>query len=176
MRTLFLTSVLFASIHAQSEEARFGAVNLGFALSKSVAGVSYAWGPNEVNLGLKSNPVEFWARHTLVQPGLTLNRKLGPQDIYLSVTYAPIYLNLRQGAGPVEIVAREGRSNFIGEPQYWEHGWNSGELFLGLGKTFQFTHWGFHLDANLITPATPDVGQAWAYWLWAGVSYRFRLE
>lgn len=68
------------------------------------------------------------------------------------------------------------RDPIVGKIVFWENGWNSGEVFVGGGKTFQGEHWGFAVDANLITPATIDIGKSWSYWVGLGVSWRMHLD
>jgi hypothetical protein len=68
-----------------------------------------------------------------------------------------------------------GSGGYTAEPIHLK-GWSAGTFFLGGGKSFQFTHWGIHLDAGFVTPADADIARAWGYWLGAGASYRFKLD
>ena len=158
-------------LHAEKNVA----VNLGFTLSKSVVGLSYVCESNEINVGLKSHPLGFLGDLKFIQPGLTFNRAIHKSGIYGSVSYAPVFVTLPSNHW-VTYHSRVGRANFIGSPALWKDGWNLGELFFGLGKTFQFENWGLHVDGNMITPVTSDITKAWGYWIGAGASYRFNLD
>ena len=175
MRFVFLPALaLLASFSASAEKERFIELNLGLSASKSVLGVSYTSGKNQVNVGLKQfwlqSPGENWSG--FFQPGISYNRYLTSNGFYATATFAPYYS--RDHLYSMRFVGPD--SNDYAFDSHFKKGWHMGDLFLGAGKSFQFTHWGIHVDGGFVTPADADIARAWGYWLGAGASYRFKLD
>jgi hypothetical protein len=151
-------------------------INTGLILSKSTFGISYTDGKSELNFGMKSHPLDLDpSSNQIFQPGITINRYLGTSGFYGSLTYAPVLINIEE-FNDFDVHGVSKREPIFGHRYFMKDGWNSGEVFFGLGKSFQFIHWGIHLDGNLISPATGKFGQSWFYQLGAGFSYRFNLD
>jgi hypothetical protein len=165
--------LLYTPIHADKSVG----FNVGIMASKSTLGISYLNGQNEVNVGLKNRPAYmFRSSGMYFQPGLTFNRYLGRSGFYGSLTYAPIYAKMKHWDYLSGDLAYSIQEPIVGDDYWIKEGWNSGEIFFGLGKSFQFTHWGIHFDGNLISPVTSQLGQTWFYQVGAGLSYRFNLD
>jgi hypothetical protein len=148
--------------------------NVGLMISKSALGVSLGSGSNEINIGLKSSPLDLFAtRDFIVQPGITYNRLLHSSGFYGSVTYAPVYVKMDQ-RGSMTSVGLATRTPIIGPYHFMTDGWNAGELFFGIGKGTQLKNWGINVDGNIITPAVSGFMHSWFYQLGLGVSYRFQ--
>ena len=144
-----ILSLALISLPVAVSAEKYIDLNLGLAPSKSMLGVSYAQDLNEVNVGIKSFAFGNSGEYAL-QPGVSYNRYLKPGGFYGTATYLPVTFS--------------------------QEGVEAGSILAGIGKSFQFTSWGIHLDANLATPLTGEFAQAWGYWIGAGVSYRFKLD
>ena len=167
-KTVF--GILILSLFAFTHADKYLSLNFGLAPSKSILGLSYRTGANEINVGLKG----FWVRSSgdyELQPGITYNRYF-LKGIYGGFTYVPLYRDEYVTYG-----------TFVGpEPTDYafetvhEKGWTRGLIFLAVGKTFQFTSWGINIDGGLATPVTSDFARTWGYKIGAGASYRFKLD
>lgn len=166
--TKFLFSSIFLALPAKAESSLD--LNFGLAPTKSVLGVSFTSGYDQLNVGVKGFVIG--SRGYLIQPGVTYNRYFTMKGFYGSLTYAPIYRN--------EEVSRFRRTGpNVGDYEFETlhvTGWEAGTAFLGAGKSFQFTRWGLHVDGGFVTPADAEVAQRWGYWIGAGASYRFKLD
>lgn len=178
VKFLLLSSLFFSSFFlAIPQAAPFGNLDLhfGFSPSKSSLGIGFGDETRDLNAGLKNQPVEWFAtRDVILQPGVSYNHRI-PWGLYASATYAPVFVRFGD-EGPRGFLRLSRRTPLIGNDYWLKDGWNAGEFFIGLGKTFQFNRFGIVVDGNLITPVTGDLAQSWAYWLGAGVSYRFTLD
>jgi hypothetical protein len=143
-----LISCLFAAALAENHLA----LNVGLSAPKSLLGLSYASGMNEINAGLKGFRISGSGDYEIL-PGITYNRYFTGNGFYGSLTYSPGYRNEDQ-----------------------DEGWNAGKFFLGAGKTFQWPSWGLNVDAGLSTAATDDFARALGFWFGGGASWRFRLD
>ena len=163
-----LLAIALLSLPAAAERSLD--IHLGIAPSKSLLGLGYTQGQNEFNVGL--NGIVIGSRGYWVMPRLGYNRYFTNNGFYGSVVYAPEYRNedasaLRfTGPGPNDYVIERWRIK----------GWEPGLIFIGGGKSFQFTHWGIHVDAHGVTPAGHDFAKAWGYSIGVGGSYRFKLD
>jgi len=136
-------------------------------MSKSIFGLSYRDGNNEFNGGFRG--LAYSSRNGFVaEPGLSYNRYLTRNGFYAFVGYSLLYLNRDQ----TELVFNETGHRY--ETTY-EKGWHSDLLFTGIGKSFQFTRWGLHADAGIMTTADSDIGKRWGWSIGGAASYRFKL-
>lgn len=145
-------------------------VNIGLSASKSLLGVSYTSGKNQVNVGLRG--FAYSGRDGVyLQPGLSYNRYLTQNGFYAWVAYVAEYRSSdseRLAWDPVN-------GNYVRQVEE-SKGWYPGFALTGLGKSWQFSHWGLHLDAGVGTPADRQVGRKWGPYLGGAVSYRFHLD
>jgi hypothetical protein len=148
-------------------------ISTGLTVSKSILGIGHSRDRNEINAGLKSFSFSSNGEY-LLAPGVSYNRALTASGFFATVTYAPLYYK----PGVAGQAASRPPAFGGGQPDI-KKGWNAGEVYFGLGKTFRFSpqgSWGLDTDANLYTPADKAFLRAWYYRLGAGVSYRFRLD
>ena len=164
---IFLGLSTSTSIHAEE----YLSLNAGLSVSKSILGVSYTRGQNELNIGLKGFVVSNSGEYVL-QPGLTYNRYFTSNGWYGSIGYAPEYRN------EDVLIAK-----YLSPGTYTYHfkrekGWTAGGVLLGMGKNFQFTTWGVNLDGGLAVPLNrSELNQTpLSLWVGAGISYRFKLD
>lgn len=144
-------------------------VNFGLSASKSVLGVSYTSGKNQVNVGLRG--FAYSGRDGVyLQPGLSYNRYLTENGFYAWVAYVAEYHSQDS-----EELVRDPVTGSLGYAAVESKGWHPGFALTGLGKSWQFYRWGLHLDAGLSTPADARVGRTWGPYLGGAVSYRFHL-
>ena len=143
-------------------------INVGLTPSKSILGLSYTNGMNQINAGLHG-----FAYHSsdggYLMPGMAYNRYLTASGFYTTVNYNFLYVDQVSRSfvfnnGNIEVETSK------------QKGWLSGTLGAGLGKSFQFTRWGLHVDGGLATLANSQFAQAWGWWLSGAASYRFRLD
>ncbi len=170
VKVWFVAMFLISDLSAQ----HYIETNVGLIPSKSSLGISVGAGSNEINVGLKGNPLDLFAtRDFIAQPGITYNRLLHSSGIYGSFTYAPVYVKMDQ-SGSMTSVGVASRDPVVGSYYFMEDGWNAGEVFVGLGKSTQFGSWAVNVDGNVITPAKDGFVRSWFYQFGLGVSYRFR--
>lgn len=137
-------------------------LNLGLSASKSVLGVSYTDGMNQLNVGLRG--LGYSSRDGLfVAPGLAYNRYLTQNGFYATAGYTAFYYGGGDNGTP-------------GLDDDREEGWEAGMLLTGFGKSFQFSRWGLHADAGLATPVSGDFARSWGLWFGGAVSWRFHLD
>lgn len=142
-------------------------LNMGFTASKSILGLSYTHDTHQIAGGLHGfsfSSREGWH----VTSGIAYNRYLTASGFYATAIYSFSYVDLRNES----LVPADVGWTYVTDP---ERGWVSEELMVGIGKSFQFTRWGLHLDGGLSTPATSRISRAWGWWFGAGASRRFRL-
>lgn len=163
----FVGVFCFTTTHAQ----RSIDLNFGFATSKSNLGLSYAWERSEVNVGIKGFAWASRGGFTAIQPGITYLHRLTANNVYASVGYIASYSRTQYS----EWVFDSTTATWTRLGTREVRGWDPSSLSVGLGKSFQFTRWGIHLDVNAYTPFDREFGRAWGYSLGAGGSYRFRL-
>ena len=144
---IFFTGLFVSCLTTRAGAEDYAALHFGLSASKSILGLSYSSGRNEVNAGLKGFAFTNSGDYA-VRPGLTYNRTFTENGWYGGLGYAPEYRD----------------------------GWDTGDFMLGLGKSFQWPSWGLNVDANLLTAADGEFARTWGYWLGAGASYRFKLE
>jgi len=170
-KPLFLLAFFSALLSVPAWAERSVDLHLGVAPSKSLLGIAYAQDRNEFNAGLNGLWVNS-SRGYWMMPRLGYNRYFTDNGFYASLVYAPEYRNeevtyfQRTGPGPGDYILLKER----------EKGWEPGVLFLGGGKSWQFTRWGIHVDAHGVTPADRDIARAWGYSIGVGGSYRFKLD
>jgi hypothetical protein len=178
MKHTVFKSVLFACFFAAGSHAlssRHLDLHFGLSPSKSTLGIGIGDDLRELNAGLKNQPLEWFAtRDVILQPGISYNHRI-PGGFQASATYAPVFVRFGEN-GPYDVFALSRRKSLIGDDYWLKDGWNAGEIFIGLGRTFQFDRFGIIVDGNLITPATEDLARSWAYWIGFGISYRLRLD
>lgn len=144
-------------------------VNFGLSASKSVLGVSYTSGKNQVNVGLRG--FAYSGRDGVyLQPGLSYNRYLTENGFYAWVAYIAEYRS-----GDSEGLAWDPVNGTFVHHVVESKGWHPGFALAGAGKSWQFSHWGLHLDAGVGTPADAQVGRKWGPYLGGAVSYRVHL-
>jgi hypothetical protein len=167
---LFLWLVLSASVAAAESSVD---LNFGLSPSKSILGVSYTNGRNQFNGGLRG--IAYSSRDGFfLQPGIAYNRYLTDNGFYVTAIYTLVYLGS-------DLTERNFHPNgqgglFADDEILYRKGWYSDLLMAGLGKSFQFTHWGLHIDTGIGTPANSKFGEIWGLWIGGGVSYRFKLD
>jgi hypothetical protein len=143
--------------------------NFGLSASKSILGFSFTTGKNQFNTGLRG--LAYSGRDGyLVQPGFAYNRYITENGIYTSLIYVATY----QSQNVQELVYNSETGSFSYQLAE-QKGWDPGVLMAGLGKSWQYTHWGLHADAGIVTNAYSDFGTAWGFYLGGGLSYRFHL-
>jgi hypothetical protein len=153
LRSLRLVPVLAIISLTSASSQKSLDLNLGLSVSKSVLGAAYTDGMNQFNAGLYGFS---YASRTgwFLEPGIAYNRYLTRNGFYVTSAYTFRYRDMKDE----------------------NKGWESGLFLTGLGKSFQFTHWGLHADAGLSTPATADFARRWGWWFGGAVSYRFHLN
>ncbi len=160
-----LCVISLSSTHAQQSID----LNFGLSASKSVLGVSYTSGKNQVNIGLRG--FAYSGRDgVFLQPGLSYNRYLAESGFYAWVAYIAEYQS-----DDIEGFVRDPVTGTIGYQVVERKGWYPGFALTGLGKSWQFTRWGLHADAGLSTPADSRFATKVGLYLGGGASYRFRL-
>jgi hypothetical protein len=168
---LLFFSLLLASI--VSAEDKSIDLNFGLSASKSVLGLSYTNGRNQFNGGLRG--IAYSGRDGFfLQPGIAYNRYLTDNGFYATAIYTLVYW----GNDITDFnVQSDGQGGYVvNEYVVYGKGWHSDLLMAGLGKSFQFQHWGIHLDAGLSTAANSKFGEVFGLWLGGGFSYRFHLD
>jgi hypothetical protein len=166
--TLLLLSLLVSTSVSAAESSID--VNFGLSASKSVLGLSYTNGRNQLNAGLRG--FAYNSRDgLLLQPGIAYNRYLTENGFYAAAIYLAKYYSQ-----DVKEYSFWNIANGIEPETEVEKGWHSDLIMAGLGKSFQFTHWGIHLDGGVATNADSNFGTAWGLWFGGGFSYRFRLD
>jgi hypothetical protein len=158
---------------SQASSSRHLDLHVGLSPSKSSLGIGIGDEIREFTVGLKNQPLEWFAtRDVILQPGISYNHHI-TWGFYASATYAPVFVRFGE-EGPYDLLTLSRRNPLAGEDYWLKDGWNAGEIFVGLGRTFRFNRFGITLDGNLISPATEDLARSWSYWIGLGISYRFR--
>lgn len=144
-------------------------LNFGLSASKSLLGVSYTSGRNQLNIGLRGfaySSRDGWH----LQPGVSFNRYITENGLYAWLAYVPEYRSQ-----DVEALVGYGSGSGFQYLVVEEKGWHPGYALAGVGKSWQFTRWGLHLDAGLTTYAGSDFGRGVGLYLGGAASYRFHL-
>jgi hypothetical protein len=172
MKPLLLAMTLFCALSIHAEESSVD-LNLGLSASKSVLGLSYNNGRNQINVGLRG--ISYSGRDGFfLQPGIAYNRYLTDNGFYATAIYTLVYWG--NDVTNFNFQSNGQGGYVVNEYVVYEKGWHSDLLMAGLGKSFQFTHWGIHLDAGLSTAANSEFGKVLGLWLGGGFSYRFHLD
>ena len=145
-------------------------INLGFGFSKPFLSGFYSWDRNQINAGTGLFAATFDRGVYIAQPSITYNRYLTAKGLYASVgvlaTYqTDSYTEVREQAGLPDTTWSTLKTK---RPD-----WATPILLTGLGKNFQFTHWGIHIDASFGTELGKNFGNKIEPWVGAGLSYRF---
>jgi hypothetical protein len=145
-------------------------LNFGFSAAKSALGFSYNHGRNQFTLGFHG--LAYSTRDGyFFQPGVAYNRYFTKNGFFGSVGLVTTYHNRDIWQVDFSDTINPGRHVVTDEK-----GWETGIIFTGLGKSWQFHHWGLHVDAGLATTADEDFAREWGYYLGGAVSYRFHLN
>ena len=167
--TLILTPGLSFSIETKKVDQSID-LNFGLSMPKSVLGLSYNYGRNQFNLGLRG--LAYSTREGyFFQPGVAYNRYFTKNGFFGSVGLVTTYHNRDLWEIDFSDTTHLGR-HIVTDKK----GWKAGLLFTGLGKSWQFHHWGLHADAGLATYANEDFARSWDYYLGGSASYRFHLN
>ena len=172
-RILFLLGLLVGAPFADEYQGRHAGINFGIGLSRPILSGFYYWDRNQVNLGTNLTLYTFEEGVLFAQPSLTYNRYLTSSGIYASLGLITNYIadqdeEVRVQGSPPDTTWHY---RTIDEPD-----WVSPLMIAGIGKNFQWTRWGMHLDANLITPFGKEFIRTWFPWIGIGASYRFKLD
>ena len=173
---LFISSLFILAVFVAPRAEKYVSLNVGPSPSKSVLGVSYTQGLNEINLGLKGLKLRPLVVDYNFQPGITYNRYLAAsgaaQGLYGGLTWAPTYhyreVKIPMGSG-------SDPSAYTTE-SHSESGWLPGDVFAHMGRTFQFASWAINLDAGFTAPVAHTFAQDLDFGFGFGASYRFKLE
>lgn len=165
-----LLLIAFAFPNPQPDQ--YAGINLGIGYSKTFLGGFYTWDRNQINVGTDVLVFLFEEGILVAQPSITYNRYLTGNGLYTTVgiqtTYAPETHDVYTPPVPPQT---QGTYRTIKDPD-----WKTSALITGVGKNFQFTHWGLNFDANLLSPINRYFGRVWGVWIGGGLSYRFHLN
>jgi hypothetical protein len=174
MKRFAFAFVLLLISHAlpDPQEDRYLGINLGVGFSKTFLGGYYSWDRNQINVGTDVLAFLFEEGILVAQPTITYNRYLTNNGLYatlgLQTTYAP---ESSEEYTPPVPPQTQGTYRTIREDD-----WKTPVLITGIGKSFQYSSWGLHFDASLLSPLNEYVGRVWAVWLGGAVSYRLHLN
>jgi hypothetical protein len=166
---IVLPALMITTTGAQAQ--KHIALNFGLNSTKPLLGLSYSAGKNEINAGVKGfgwSGRDGWAP---VIPGISYNRLLTSSNIYGSVGWILTRYETVQLSGTFDSTS----SQWILSERRVSSKWDPGLLTMGIGKSIQYTHWGIHIDASLLTSLDDRFGQSWKTVVGIGTSYRFHL-
>jgi hypothetical protein len=145
-------------------------VNLGFGYSKPFLSGFYSWDRNQINVGSGLFAATLDRGVYIAQPSITYNRYLTGKGLYASIGLLATY----QTDSFTEVREQAGLPDTTWSTRKIKQAdWTTPLIITGLGKNFQFTRWGIHIDASFSTELGKNFGNKIEPWIGAGLSYRF---
>ena len=173
IRHIALSLLLASATFANDFTGRHFGVNAGVNFSKTFLGGFYSWDRNQINVGTGFIAASRDKGVYVAQPSITYNRYLNDRAFYASVGILvpyqkDVYNEVREQAALPDTTWSTRKIKYAD--------WRTPVLLAGLGKSFQFAHWGIHLDATFGTELNENFGQKIEPWFGGGLSYRFNLD